>query len=129
MLNYLGETVSICNVRILKTPQRVGLYGVINSKCIELWDISCDGQAKVKNRRYDCNGILVSGDVENLPPENPGKFIIVSPTVAFLCNDRHDLLVPLDPVYDEKGRHIGNRRIGKFPEDSVIYCAKYDTRA
>ena len=54
------------------------------------------------------------GQVENLPEEKEGVFLIVSRAVAEACPDRNDLLIPNDAVRDENGRIIGCRSLARI---------------
>ena len=49
------------------------------------------------------------GEIQNLPDEVKGTLLIVSRLVMTACPDRDDLIVPNQPVRDEKGRIVGCR--------------------
>lgn len=51
------------------------------------------------------------GEVEELPPPEPGTYYLVSALVAQACPDRHDLLIPDDTIRDDQGRIIGCRAL------------------
>ena len=52
----------------------------------------------------------ILGEVEDLPPEMPNVYLIVSRMVFDACQFREDLLVPADLVRDSHGQIIGCKR-------------------
>lgn len=53
------------------------------------------------------------GEVQNLPAEEAGTFLIVSALVQKACPERQDLLIPALPVRDADGRIIGCRAFAR----------------
>ena len=54
------------------------------------------------------------GDIEGLPPAEPGTLLIVSRVVAEAARERTDLVIPDDTVRDEQGRIIGCRALARL---------------
>lgn len=52
------------------------------------------------------------GEVQNLPAQEAGKWLVVSRIVAEACPQRADLIFPHDLVRDDKGNIIGCRKFG-----------------
>lgn len=59
--------------------------------------------------RFSVDTERVSRSVENLPPEEPGVYLIVSRLVASVAGGRGDLLVPGAAIRDGDGRIVGAR--------------------
>lgn len=62
-------------------------------------------------KRFEHEGVNVYasefGDVENLPDQQEGTFLVVSALVRTACPDRKDLLSPGQLVRDEDGKPVG----------------------
>lgn len=57
---------------------------------------------------------IIGGNIEGLPDERPGIFLIVSSMVASTATNRNDLLVPNDFIRDESGNVIGCKGFAKY---------------
>ena len=69
-------------------------------------------ELEVDGVRIPVNGTKM-GDVENLPPPQPGVYYVVSRVVAEAARARTDLLIVDDTVRDEQGRIVGARALAR----------------
>lgn len=70
--------------------------------------------------RLGCGVMLYTtgyGQVEGLPDQQPGKWLLVSSMVRAACPNRLDLVSPIDMVRDDQGRVIGCRALGATESD------------
>lgn len=71
---------------------------------------------------FRLGGVVVNaesyGDVAGVPPEQPGRYYLVSALVRLALPNRTDLLSPGQLVRDEQGRVVGCQSlIGNPPDD------------
>lgn len=92
---------------------------VVDSEGEALMSFPSEGIARLSTTTEvvgSVNGIpltkTVFGEVEGLPEEKEGTFIIVSAMVKSALPERHDLLVPGLQVRDDQGRVIGCKSLG-----------------
>src|SRR5690554_1022699 len=56
-----------------------------------------------------------TGDLDGLPDQQPGVWLIVSRTVAEAAPHRRDLVIPHGLVRDDAGRVVGCSALGQVP--------------
>lgn len=83
--------------------------------CVYPAEIPCPRVAVVETEAGEIAGAPIVyqryGQVQDLPAEVAGTYLIVSALVQAACPERDDLLIPARLVRDEAGRIIGCRAL------------------